>query len=110
MFLAYLHPSLSHAKEVNTAFFSISNQEQTSSIFNQSTNPIELIESDLLELAEDELNHFDKKLVAAIKIACNGDDHALGLSKAIMLPNKRLTYYFINSFSSRQSFLGIYRI
>ncbi len=110
VFLAYFHPSISNAKEVNTTIFSISNQEQTTPIFNQSTSQTDFIGTDLLELTEDDISHFEKKFVATLKTAFNRDDYSLDFSEAVLASRIKLADIFIYPYSSIQSFIGVYRI
>lgn len=60
IFLAFLHSSISAANEVSAPAYSISNQEQIISIFDQSSNQTDFIGTDFLELTEDEISHFEK--------------------------------------------------
>jgi hypothetical protein len=110
VFLAYFHPAMSNAKEVNTTIFSITNQQQTNSIFNQPASQIDFIGTDLLELTEDEISHFEKKFVANLKTAFNRDDYSFDFYQAVLVSRIKLTDIFINPFSSIQLFIGIYRI
>lgn len=110
VFLAFFHPSITHAEEVNTTISPINIQVQTNSIFNQKASKIEFLGSDLFELTEDEISHFEKKFVATFKIAFKKDDYSYDFSKALLLSRIKLMDIFINPYSSIQSFLGIYRI
>ncbi len=101
---------MSNVKEVNTSFFSISNQEQTTPIFNQSATQTDFIGTDLLELTEDDISHFEKKFVATLKTASHRDDYSADFSDTILASRIKLANIFIHPYSSIQSFIGVYRI
>lgn len=101
---------MSNAKEVNSSVFSIYNQEQSTPVFNQSTTQTDFIGTDLLELTEDEISHFEKKFIATLKTAFNRTDYSMNFSEAILPSRIQLADIFIDPYSSIQSFIGVYRI
>jgi hypothetical protein len=110
VFLAYFHPAMSNAKEVNNTIFSITHQEQSNSIFNQPATQNDFIGTDLLELTEDEISHFEKKFLANSKPGFKRDDYSFDFYKEVLVSRIKLTDTFINPLLSIQSFIGIYRI
>lgn len=110
VFLAFFHPLMSNAKEVGATVYNFSNQEQTTSFINHPATQADFISTDLLELTEDEISHFEKKFLPAFKISFYGDKDALAFSKAVLHARINLTSIYINLYSSYQSFLGNYRI
>jgi hypothetical protein len=108
--LAFLHPTLSNAKDVNITTFSCPNQELAISNYSQAESKINFIETDLIELTEDDISHFERKFVATLRTGLNRDDYFFDLSEAILISRMKLRDIFVNPYSSIQSFIGVYRI
>lgn len=101
---------MSNAMEINNTFFTISHQEQTTPIFNQSATQTDFIGTDLLELTEDEISHFEKKFNTTIKSVLNSVDYSFSIFDVIPLSQKNLVVVFSKPILSIHSFLGVFRI
>jgi hypothetical protein len=110
VFLAFTQYTSSASNYVKRTVHFISNQVQSNASFNQNLFPSDFIGTDLLELAEDELSHFEKKLVAVSKTNYNSHSHSLDFSLAVLPDKIRIIDFFIAPYSSIHSFIGVFRI
>ncbi|MEI6264213.1 MAG: hypothetical protein WCP74_03865 [Sphingobacteriia bacterium] len=108
VFFGLIHHTSNASTLVRRSVSFVSIQEKDG--FSQSLLQSDFIGTDLLELTEDELNHFEKKLIETLKTAYNRNLYSLAVSLTILPTKIRPVSLFTQSISTIHSFIGVYRI
>ena len=105
---AFIFPTNKILKEVKARFFA--HQVQQQSVLDKSANQSNFVGTDLLELSEDDINHFEKKFIATLKNHINKAKDLFTFAEAFTPNTKTVLLFHSLSHSSFLVFIGVFRI